>query len=749
MQSPAIAYPVAFGHWHLRGGTLQCRLPRRTVEVRAPAALLSEVARLCDGRLAWREVAAQLAQRWDEPALGDFLGGLCREGVLVESGELLAHWTDIGQAPALSPLLADHDELAALAGAADARLMDTPSVSATPLPAETQALAGLLRRRASQRTFGDEPLSAGALTTILWAAAGVTRAGASGGSHHRTVASGGNFHSLRWFVAVVRELPRDGGAAVEPGLHQVLFHVDGGCSLRALPGDANVGWSLLRDARVLQFASALVLPVAQVRLPARKYGNRAAVFAHIEAGQSLQNAQLMACALGAAGVVRGDTLAAEVARALAPSLDPADGPLIAMPAYVIGSAPNEEQVTQQVSDRWVDLHRLPRHDGAGGSAHAWSAGPIRTAAGDIVTVGRSPDPRLAVVKAEAEAWERLAWATLSQGGLCAPMADVEGAIDPRALACHSARQHRSPRFPFAPFDPQREHLWLRGHDAGTGEAVHVTADHVHALRALPSHLQARPLTSSSTSGVAAWSNAAQALERATLEVIERDAFVRSWIAGQPLPRLQAGSLPADAHARIRALESCGHRVAVLRLPTALAAVFAVFIQRSAPPLTAITAAADFDAEAALHKALDEAEGRASQPPAQGPASRSPPRTPHDIHRHWQAPNVFRRADWYASGPAVDRFASPALPACKDWSQLLQALRADGRRVLAIDITPTGAAIHQGRTPLHVMRAFIPGSLPPWFQHGLEPAGMPAYAAARAARRDRRGDCAPVPLHPFT
>jgi hypothetical protein len=53
-------------------------------------------------------------------------------------------------------------------------------------------------------------------------------------------------------------------------------------------------------------------------------------------------------------------------------------------------------------------------------------------------------------------------------------------------------------------------------------------------------------------------------------------------------------------------------------------------------------------------------------------------------------------------------------------------------------------VHQGRHPLRVVRAVLPGLLPIWFTHGTEPAGLPAYRQAAGPRAGR-----PACLHPFS
>src|SRR6476469_7011476 len=152
----AVSHPAAFGHWHVRGDTLVCRLPRRTVTVQAPGALLRQVLALCDGRLAWTAVAQELARDWSPPQVGGFLDHLTGEGLLVDASELLPRWMDLGQAPGVFAPSAPVHEWPELPRVAHARLLPGHGTVA-PLPARAQALAALLQDRRSRRTFGDAP----------------------------------------------------------------------------------------------------------------------------------------------------------------------------------------------------------------------------------------------------------------------------------------------------------------------------------------------------------------------------------------------------------------------------------------------------------------------------------------------------------------------------------------------------------------------------------------------------------------
>ncbi|MDB5913737.1 MAG: hypothetical protein JWP22_2412, partial [Ramlibacter sp.] len=557
-----------------------------------------------------------------------------------------------------------------------------------------------------------------------------------------------------WFVYVLRSLQGDAEAPdLAPGLYRVQFFIAGGCSFQFCHPRGEDAWRLLEDPRVLRFASALVLPLYDISLPARKFGNRATLFAHVEAGQCLQNAQLMAAAARAAATVRGDTLSESVLVGLRPWLETPPSRKAnwqVMPSLVVGDRPTDQEVALQRAESWLKVglaSQLPQSP-ENPVSPAFFAGPVSVGTNQVYASGRAAEPQVAVRRAEAEAWERLGWATL---GACVQgeLGDIPGAIDGRALIAHTRQQYARPNFPLQPFSRDSHYLWRDGVQVHTGAQVHLPAECVHALDTLPPPFRARACANSSTSGVAAWTDAEGALCRATLELIERDAFLRLWVGGISPALVIEQTLPESALARIRRLRALGLRVAIAQVGLQVP-VYSVFLQSRDRPFTAVTAAADFEPEVALAKALDEAEGRAAHSaafPAKAlPCARQVQSTA-DGNRFYQTPRFYRQADFYAAGTAADRFGAPPR-ACRNWAQLQARLALDNMELLAANLTPVGASLDQGRTPLHIVRAFIPGLIPIWFGYGLQPAGLSAFKAAQS-RGPRRPRSNSALVHPFT
>lgn len=437
------------------------------------------------------------------------------------------------------------------------------------------------------------------------------------------------------------------------------------------------------------------------------------------------------------GRLRWRDVAGELAREWAPGLVEAFLGRLAEEGVIV-------EAGQAGAASWPQVHpgRLP----ANARGFAFCAGPVLVGTREVYGGGRSDDPRIAWRKAEAEAWERKGWATLGRV-VEGRQRDIEGAVGPHRIVAYTPAQYASPGFPLRRFSPRATYLWSPATNVATGRRLHLPAECVHARVALPARFAARACADTSTSGGAAWTDAEGALCRATLELVERDAFVRSWLARHPTRQLLPETAPAAARRRVAALEALGHRVALAWLTAEPVPVIAVFLQHALRPFTAITAAADFDAEAALGSALDEAEARAAHAaafPAAPIARAAQVRSIEDLIRYYQTSRFYRRADFFAGAAPSERFR--ATGACRDWSAVQRWLARRELDLIAVDITPPGAALDHGRVPLHVMRAVVPGLLPIWFGHGREPAGLPGFAAALSQSPPARHR-APF-VHPF-
>ena len=174
-----------------------------------------------------------------------------------------------------------------------------------------------LRRRRSVREFENQPLALVEISQLLWAAQGL-----SGPERKRTAPSAGALYPLELLLVAGKheELPV-GVYRFQPDGHELLLIAQGDHRARLARAALDQDW--LAEAPV-----TLVLAAIYERT-ARKYGQRAERYVHMEAGHAAQNVHLQAVALGLATVVVGAFEDAEVKQVL--SLGSNEQPLCLMP----------------------------------------------------------------------------------------------------------------------------------------------------------------------------------------------------------------------------------------------------------------------------------------------------------------------------------------------------------------------------------------------------------------------------------
>lgn len=142
----------------------------------------------------------------------------------------------------------------------------------------------------------------------------------------------------------------------------------------------------------------------------------------------------------------------------------------------------------------------------------------------------------ALLGAAGEAVERYSAARFRPGDLRrARMADLPGSVlDPRLLCFYDEAQYDTPGFPLVRFSPDQPIPWAQAHWLDGGAPVWVPA--------LPTYLNfpAPPeefFCQVSSNGLAAGSDLEDAALRAVFELVERDAFMLTWLARRPGRRL--------------------------------------------------------------------------------------------------------------------------------------------------------------------------------------------------------------------
>lgn len=181
------------------------------------------------------------------------------------------------------------------------------------------------------------------------------------------------------------------------------------------------------------------------------------------------------------------------------------------------------------------------------------------------------------------------------------------AVSPLDFALFHPRQYAQTGFPYRPFTPGTRVQWIPGVSLTDGAPVFLPAQLVFLA---PGRRQGEAAIGYATSsGMACGPTRDEAVLRALLEVVERDAFMLTWYGMLSLPLVDLGSdpvlcaevrrhfAPARLHHQVVDLSS------FLRVPTALAVI------RGRPPdpiALAVGAASAPTMEEACGKALREA-----------------------------------------------------------------------------------------------------------------------------------------------
>jgi thiazole/oxazole-forming peptide maturase SagD family component len=352
--------------------------------------------------------------------------------------------------------------------------------------------------------------------------------------------------------------------------------------------------------------------------------------------------------------------------------------------------------------------------------------------------GIAPAAAEAVATAAAEAVERFACGNSGPAALNVARGDaLAGAVDPHRLGAFS--EHQYARLPYSAYRDDRDYVWSAA-STSSGESRWVPADFVYAPFRGPG--DTRPLFDATTSGVAAGVNAATATRRALLEVIERDAFMWTWLQQVQRETIAPTSLPRAARAQLEVLGAEGWRMRLINLTLdTKPVVLAVATTRDGAGLG--LAAGDVPAEA-VERAVREAVASWQRDRVGPPFDVARVRTPADHRALYRSPAARAAADFLWTAEAEIPLAEIAFDDAP-----AEQIVADRTEPLFVQLAGDDVG------GLVVIRALVPDMIPITFGYDREPLGMPRAARAlalldgRTVGRARRFGAPPLPQpHPF-
>jgi len=692
----------------IRGGELKIRLHGTEHVVKAPARYLRRVHEWCDGGHTMSQIRGFARAPSLGPSFTRFLDALFDAGILIDAARSLLDASRLAHYPSWNGLAAPQETWTHVTQ----RLPDSLPEDAMPLPpAPAVGLLQLLGDRRSARDFGDEPVRAEDLSTVLHALYGACGQGA-----RRTVASAGGFYTLIATVCLLKPI----GPWPE-GVYRVRYARDG-AGLEPLPTRPDFLPRAFVQPRRLRGAAFVIVLSSDMQPGTLKYRNRFFQYVFIEAGAAMQNAAL-ACAQTGLGL---RTLGGFDERLL--------GEMLALGH----STPLITSVGGSIAPAGLNGGPSPRDVKAGWS-HSSPQAPfivasasIRNRSGsfDNTCWGRDPDPQIALDKAVAEAVERNAYRTRPQCMESSATALDRPWLHPDQLVRYSPQQYRSAGFPFARFDPDEPRLWAECRRVDTDEPMLVPAEFVYHRTSFDGDQANRLLTNVSSSGCASHGSREQAIASAVSELVERDAFSRHWLAQAPGTLVDPASLPPSLAAQMDDLSREGIQAQVQVLGSSLMPVWFIWLQSEKKSFTCVASATGFKPADALRSALAEAHTAAMVRLAAPNEPRTEPRevrTPRDHADLYARRRYFRRADALRSADAGVSYAAATSAWPSEFSQLVAAIRAAGSDAFLVDLTLPDTPATWDETPLVSFRALVPGTIPLGFGHGRMPFDMAPVA----------------------
>jgi ribosomal protein S12 methylthiotransferase accessory factor len=280
-------------------------------------------------------------------------------------------------------------------------------------------------------------------------------------------------------------------------------------------------------------------------------------------------------------------------------------------------------------------------------------------------------------------------------------------VDPRDLCLYAEAQYTTPGFPFARFDPDQPIEWARGQWLDSREPVLVPALPTFLSFPVPHEERFCQVTSS---GLAAGADLEDASFRAVLELIERDAFMITWLTRRPGQRLLVDdTIEEGAREVIRQLEARGARIELYHLDAGLGAptvACAGFGDGERWPGVTMALAAHPDPCIAARKAILE-QGQVGpylrrliaggEHPI--PAGPEDVRSAHDHGLYYASAERAGILDFFRAGDAISPADLPSSPAAS-LEACVEHLGAAGIRVAVVEVTPPD--LRGG--PLRVVRA---------------------------------------------
>ncbi len=655
---------------------------------------------LANGRNTVDQVIKELEQNYDSQKIARIITDLRTLGVITDNIHAILSRHPYTESPspyareftsAMAEDLIQSDSFVPKAG------------DAISLPKRSTAIGKLSESRESCREFESTKISIEDIGACLEAAY----------SEKHPVPSAGALYPLRIYVIV-----RDNSSDIPGGYYQYNHKESTLIQFNPEPD-----WEKLKfvfnSEELLHDAPVIFVIAADLERQTQKYSSRGYRYTMLEAGHSAQNIHLAATELGLGVLEYGGFQDEKVAQEL--ELMSGERPLISvaighkstkhkkggsqvgeMEKLVGGSKPIEWVKIDLESEgaSYMDFFR------AFAQYH-----PIGNSQKELYSSGTARSMEMAKIKSIAEAYERY-MAGKVRWDVVAKAEDLsEPWMHPAELMPLTLQQLEDlPHI--AEFHKDQTIQWTRAHYKN-GESVLVPIDLV--FYPIDENAIGRKIVADVTSsGMAAHPSLEEATERATLELIERDATMRLWFSKKSPDRIDASILPDHIRGRVQFWHEHGRAVDVLDLSTNGVAISHVIIRSENgefPFFVSGAAASSESFEVACEKALQEAENLFMGAINSRGISKIKPedvKTPEDHGRLYYYEDYKDKIEWLWRGPLVKQVPDT------------------DRSTNVIDkYNPLVVKLTQDNQYLQVVRVLCPALVPISFGFGNEYCSHPA------------------------
>lgn len=582
--------------------------PSREILIKSHTEIVWAVLAACNGVTLLSKVINTVARKTLQPIalIGGIVDELFELGIIVDSRQIYKRAHYLGNN--LSPYTVDLSPAEVFALQQSAHL-PIPDGSRVSLETPKGVVLELGKNRVSCRSFSNQQITQEELSDILGAAYAVDV---------RSSPSAGALYPLRLYAVIPYGLSASIVAGIyvyDRDLHELVMvkdHIN----------EQQIKFAL-NDDFMLHNASVIVVITADLHRQPCKYANRGYRYTLVEAGHVAQTIHLTASELGLSAL----EYCGFQDKALAQELNIEDGSLAPILSIGLGHEAAPYRSSDELSDRlqdtlvgknkpinWVHIVNSPLGDDDYSFYHAVShfrAGkydyePPRKTYATRHCGGTGTSSSLAVVKAIAEAYERYRSGVVRVDAESPAMCLDTPWLDPRIYAPYTSLQ-RSRFLALNEFTESEVIQWVSGLDANNQEVM-VPIDIVYYP--LSKEKVGRKLCHyTNSNGVAAYTNRVEAEIRAVLELVERDAVLRSWYTKEPKPRVDPGFLSPHWLGRIQYWRAQGFEVDFVDLSHDGITIIMVVIRGrdQYPHFVTGTAASITSLDEACQKAFHEAE----------------------------------------------------------------------------------------------------------------------------------------------